>query len=257
MADECLIKFLRKTKPGTFFPSTDLYKEGWMLRLILDWFHRNPQPTHAFGFNRKATWYSEALLPSAFLPRFRGDNLAENWTHADGVIGHITIEENTRAGLELRKDASQFIVIEAKIFSGLSKGVKHAPYFNQVARTVACMVEVAKRAKICPSQFEDIAFCVVAPKSQIGKGIFSEFMDKNHIQSTVEQRVSEYQGAQDNWFNDWFSLTFHKTKTDVISWECILDFISEKNAADGKALKAFYEKCLEFNKPAVQNGKPA
>ena len=32
-------------------------------------------------------WYSEALLPSAFLARVREDKLAEFWTHADGVIG--------------------------------------------------------------------------------------------------------------------------------------------------------------------------
>ena len=24
------------------FPATDLYNEGWMLRLVLDWFSRNP-----------------------------------------------------------------------------------------------------------------------------------------------------------------------------------------------------------------------
>ena len=252
MADECFIKFLRKTKPDEFFPPTDLYNEGWMLRLILDWFHQNPQSTHKFGFNNGATWYSEGLLPTAFCG---GGKPRETRTHADGVIGHITIEEKTKAGLKLREDASQFVVIEAKMFSGLSKGVKHAPYFNQVARTVACMAEAVNKAQISPFQFEKIGFYVVSPELQ--KDNFAVFMDKSHIQSTVEQRVSAYQGQLNEWFNECFLPTFQKTKLGVITWEDILSFISTKNTADGKALKAFYEKCLEFNKPAVQNGKPA
>ena len=242
MADECFIKFLRKTKPDEFFPPTDLYNEGWMLRLILDWFHQNPQSTHKFGFNNGATWYSEGLLPTAFCG---GGKPRETRTHADGVIGHITIEEKTKAGLKLREDASQFVVIEAKMFSGLSKGVKNAPYFNQAARTVACMAEVAKRAQICPSH---IAFYVVAPESQINKGIFSEFMDRDHMQRIVKRRCDEYKGKRDEWFNECFLPTFQKAKLDVISWEEILDFISGENAADGNELKEFYRKCLEFNK---------
>ena len=247
MVDECLIKFLRKIEPDQFFPPTDLYNEGWMLRLILDWFHGNTQPKHEFEFNNGATWYSEALLPSAFT----GNNLRETRTHADGVIGHITIEEKTKAGLKLTEKASQFVVIEAKMFSGLSKGVKNAPDFNQAARTVACMAEVVKRAGICPSQFEKIGFYVVAPKSQIEKDIFTKFMDKNDIQRNVQSRVSTYKGERDQWFDDWFKPTFQKTKLGVISWEDILSFISSKKAADGKALQEFYDKCFKFNKKAA------
>ncbi len=29
--------------PERVFPATDLYNEGWMLRLVIDWFSRNPQ----------------------------------------------------------------------------------------------------------------------------------------------------------------------------------------------------------------------
>ncbi|MCH7876577.1 MAG: hypothetical protein IH965_14945 [Gemmatimonadetes bacterium] len=39
---------------------------------------------HPFALMPRARWYSEALLPSQFLKRFRGDPLAEGWTHADG-----------------------------------------------------------------------------------------------------------------------------------------------------------------------------
>jgi hypothetical protein len=31
----------RCSSDGTVLPPTDLYNEGWMLRLVLDWFERN------------------------------------------------------------------------------------------------------------------------------------------------------------------------------------------------------------------------
>ncbi len=65
------------------FPTTGLYNEGWMLRLVIDWFSRNSQVECDIQFLKGSRWYSEALLPSAFFARQRGDKLAESWTHAD------------------------------------------------------------------------------------------------------------------------------------------------------------------------------
>lgn len=57
MVNKCLIKFLPKAKNRRCFLAADLYNESWMLRLILDWFHRNRRLKHGFGFNNKeATW---------------------------------------------------------------------------------------------------------------------------------------------------------------------------------------------------------
>jgi hypothetical protein len=105
------------------FPATILYNEGWLLRLVLDWFSRQPVGGHPLDFSSGARWFSEALLPSQFLPRVRGDRLAEGWTHADGIIGHITIGNGALANAALAKDASQFIVTEAKLFARLAPGV--------------------------------------------------------------------------------------------------------------------------------------
>ena len=80
-----------------------------------------------------------------FKARFRGDPLSEARTNADGVIGHIRIGDKAKADLELIEDAKQFTVIEAKVGSHLSSGVTHAEYFDQAARTVACMAEAIKR----------------------------------------------------------------------------------------------------------------
>ena len=77
------------------------YNEGWLLRVVLDWFSRHKIPNHLLNFQVNARWFSEALLPLVFLARHRGDPLAENWTHADGVVGHFTIGDQGKADLSL------------------------------------------------------------------------------------------------------------------------------------------------------------
>ncbi len=80
--------------PGSVLPPTLLYNEGWMLRLVLDWFAARPRDSadpHPLASLRSACWYTEALLRSPFLPRFRGDPLAEAFTHADAAVGHFKI----------------------------------------------------------------------------------------------------------------------------------------------------------------------
>jgi hypothetical protein len=132
---------------GRPFPPTLLYNEGWFLRLVLDWFSRHDVQGHPLSFGAGARWFSEALLPSAFLARHRGDRLAESWTHADGVVGHFLIGEGGKALLRLAPEAGQLLVLEAKLFRGLSPGVTKARYYDQAARTVACMAEVLRRAE--------------------------------------------------------------------------------------------------------------
>ena len=48
------------------------------------------------NFHARSTWFSEALLPTAFKARFQGDPLAETRTNADGVIGHFLIGEKAK-----------------------------------------------------------------------------------------------------------------------------------------------------------------
>jgi len=239
--------------PGRVFPATDLYNEGWMLRLIIDWFSRNTQVDCDIRFSKNAQWYSEALLPSAFFARQRGDKLAESWTHADGVIGHFEIGKNADGDLTLREGASQLVVTEAKMFSKLSAGVTNAKYFNQAARNVACIAEVAYRAGIAPATFEDIAFYVVAPQIRIEEGVFATEMTREDIREIVQRRVSEYEDpAKLQWFDEWFLPTLDTIGLRSISWEELRAVVSENNEADGDELGDFYAKCLEFNKPVAK-----
>jgi hypothetical protein len=171
------------------FPPTLLYNEGWLLRLVLDWFSRHEVEGHPLSFAAGARWFSEALLPSAFLARHRGDRLAESWTHADGVVGHFLIGEGGKADLTPLPGATQLLVVEAKLFSGLSPGVAHAGYYDQAARTVACMAEVLRRAARHPSTMTGLGFYVLAPASQIESGVFARAMAKGLLLEKVRERV--------------------------------------------------------------------
>jgi len=98
----------------SYFPTTILYNEGWMLRLILDCFSTLNIRHHQLTILKGCRWYSEALLPSAFLPQNRSDFLGESWTHADGVIGQFEIGKGAKANLILSPNASHFVVLEGK-----------------------------------------------------------------------------------------------------------------------------------------------
>jgi hypothetical protein len=228
------------------FPPTILYNEGWMLRLTLDFFSTLRIPNHILSVPEGSRWYSEALLPSTFLPRSRSDSLAESWTHADGVIGHFKIGKGAKANLVLSPDATHFVVLEAKMFSKLSSGVKHASYFDQAARNVACMAETMKRAPCSHSKFTSLGFYVLAPQTQIEQGIFAADLNRDSIKGKVERRVKEY-GEQDDWFMQWFIPTLARIKIEALSWEELIDTIRNHDPDAGHELNEFYKLCLQYN----------
>jgi len=229
------------------FPPTLLYNEGWLLRLVLDWFYKNRVEGRCLAFGPGARWYSEALLPSAFLARRRGDPLAEGWTNADGVIGQFAIGSKRKRDLVVRADATQFVVVEAKMSSPLSSGVTRARYFDQAARTVACMAETMRRAGRQPGEMERLAFCVLAPEAQIRAGVFARQMNPASILTKVERRVRGYEGAKDGWFEEWFRPAWERITMNTLGWEEVVAKIEEQDARAGRAIGRFYDLCREFN----------
>lgn len=234
------------------FPPTILYNEGWLLRLSLDWFSKHEvSEHHPLAFSAGSCWFSEALLPSAFLPRQRGDKLAESWTHADGIVGNIKIANKAKAALQLQPDANDFVVLEAKIFSKLSSGVTNARFFDQAARNVACVAEVLRLAGRRPGDMTKLCFCVLAPKSQIDQGIFGKELDSTSIRKKVEQRVAMYDGEKRHWLDTWFVPTLERIKLECLSWEEINDLILRMDPENGKGMRNFYELALKFNRQEI------
>lgn len=229
------------------FPPTLLYNEGWLLRLALEWFSAHRLPGHPFACAENARWFSEALLPSPFLSLHHGDPLAEASTHADGVVGHFKIGDPSKTGLALLPHATQLVVLEAKLFSQLSAGVKNAGYFDQAARIVACIAEVLCRADRPAFQMTHLGFYVVVPQSQIEKGIFAEQISRESISDKVAKRVQAYHGAKDTWYREWFQPVLPSIKMGLISWEEIIAEVQEVDPVSAAGLGDFYQRTIAFN----------
>ena len=240
-----LISSYDPAKPN--FRPTEIYNERWLIKLVFHQAAKIIDEEFPLGFLPGSTWFSEGLLPSAFLPRWQGDPLGESRTNADGVIGHILVGEKAKADLELKADAIQFTVVEAKIKAPLSKGTSNAPYFDQAARNVACIAEVMSRAEVNPSQLKRMDFVVLAPQYSIDKGTFAKEMDPESIHSKVKRRVSAYEGGLDRWYERHFEPTMENIKIYSLSWETVIEWIGENKPEEAGNLSKFYSLCLEYN----------
>ncbi len=230
------------------FPPSVLFNEGWLLRIVLDWFALHGGDRYPLSPRPGARWFSEPWLPSAFLPRYRGDRLAEAHSHADGVLGHFAIGDPGTAGLTLQPEATQFVVLEAKLFARLSAGVKNAPYFDQAARTVACIAEVLRRARRSPEAMDDLALLILAPQARIDDGVFVWDAAPEAILRKVRRRVEDYAGERDAWFHDWFEPTWRRTEIRCLSWEEIIEMIVFHRPEAGQIIDSFYGRCLHYNR---------
>ena len=251
MVTERIRAMLQACEEGhSAFPPTELFNENWLMRLVLDWFATSREEPHPMApIDPDASWYSEALLPSAFLPRYRGDRLAESRTHADGLIGHLNVGRRAATDLALRPDARQFVVVEAKIGGRLASGVKNAPNFDQAARTVACMAEVMRRADRSPKEMDELAFVVVAPRAKVEEGNFDEELSARSIRRKVQHRLEGYAGTLDAWFKTWFEPTLKRIDLRLFAWEDLIEDIAMDDMVSGQLIDSFYGQCLHHNRP--------
>lgn len=263
MYDEVLtiLKSIEKVKKHeNNIPPTMLFNEGWLLRLVLNWFSNHRNINYKIKFNNSTKWYSEALLSTKFKPTYRGDKLAESWTHADGVLGDIIIGNNGFGDLDILDNCKQFIVIEAKIFSKYSKGTIHSSTFNQAARTVACMCSIISEhlqssqiIKNIDNNIDniDLAVYTFLPEKQItNEPTFNQYIKS--IDTTVKERINQYSGRTDyqdkiSWYNQYFTRIFPKIKIELISWEELINLIINIDTNYGKKLENFYNNCLIYN----------
>lgn len=233
-------------------PRTMLFNEGWLLRLALDWFNLHGDAWDGpMAMPLGVRCYSEAMLPTHFKARVRsGDALAESRTHADGVVGFISLAEERVRDLFVEPTSTHFVVLEAKLGSGLAAGTRNVRWYDQAARSVACMAEALSEPRCAagPEQFETLGFHVVAPREQLASGVIDEHLRKDGIHAKVERRIREYgDGDYDRWFTEWFEPTLGAMDISSVSWEDVIDVIRGEDQAEGKAFEEFYECCLRHN----------
>jgi hypothetical protein len=238
---------------NTVMPPTIIYNEGWMLRLILDWFSKQEFADHPLSFAKDSRWCSEILLPSPFQPRFRSDPLSEAYTHADGAIGHFTIGRFGTGDINLSQNAKQLVIIEAKMFSKLYSGTKNFKNYDQAARNVACIAKIIEQTHIDILDMPSIGFHVIVPAIQLKKEpTFKNYLSTTSIRNKVWSRVQAYRGEPAEplkiaWHEDHFLPLMEKITVSALSWEKIIDHIVSIDREYGAQLNGFYLKCLEFN----------
>jgi len=229
------------------FRPTEIYNESWLIKLVMYYSSSIKDPDFPISFHRDGTWYSEALLPTAFKPSTKGDKLGESRTNADGVIGQFQIGNQAKADFELSPNVTQFLVLEAKMFFPLSSGVTHAKYFDQAARSVACIAESLNLAGTQPSSLDQIGFFVLAPESSIARGTFSGELSISSIQSKVKKRITPYEVQLDSWYESYFSPVLKDIQIKSLSWEAVLNWITSHNSEIEDDLHHYYQKCIDFN----------
>lgn len=239
-----LIEALSESNPP--FPPTDLFNETWLLRLVLDWYSDHRGFESPLAFMEGARWFSRGQLPSAFLARYKSDKLAENWTNADGLIGHFDVGKGGRPEITIRRDALQFTVIEAKIHSRLSTGVKNAAYYDKIARAVACMAEILRQAYRRPEDMQTISFYVLAPREQVEERVLSKYLAVETITEKVQRRVSEYGSERQEWFDNWFLPMMDLITVETITWGDIISVIWSVDTKSADQIAGFYQNCLKY-----------
>ncbi|NQT38656.1 MAG: hypothetical protein HQ581_14260 [Planctomycetes bacterium] len=227
-----------------------LYNEGWLLRVVIG-FEASGIRCLPIEFEKDAQWLSQPFLYSAFGARCRGDDLAEGHTRADAVVGHVAIDEHTKRGLILTPKAKQFVVLEAKVYSELRPGTTNAPGYDQAVRNVACMAEALRRCDHSLDEFTSLGFFVVAPQETAAT--HEPLLDRQQMQRKVAKRISGYDvSARDEletWNREWFDPLLQRIRIEIVTWEDIIRRVEEQSPEVGSALRLFYERCEQFNRP--------
>ncbi len=229
------------------FPPTTIYNEGWLLRLVLDWFSTHNIPGHPLSLPENTRWFSEMLLPTILIGSGKAARLAESPIHVDGAIGNFAVGNTGKPELSLLPDAKHLVVVEARMFSGLSPGVNNAKYFDQAARTITCITEILRRADRPPSDLSRLCFYVVAPQIQIARSVFEKAMSRRSIGRKVKRRVGEYGGKKDKWYTDWFQPTLQQIEVGTLSWEELIRTIGEHDSLSAGSIQEFYQHCIGFS----------
>ncbi len=233
-------------KPECIFAETLIFNEGWLLRGVIQEWQRCTQPARFpfLPFPEEIVVYSEAQLYTPFKARFQGGNQAEGHTHVDGIVGDFQIVG--KSGVVLNRDCRlskpYLTVFEAKMYSALAKGVKWAPDYDQVSRTVACMIHAILESE---SAGDRVAHLVVLYPADNIK-IHPDQYTRERVERRIAKRVQGYLSAEGHdapnarFFAGWHDV-LPQIQIQFLTWEDVLAEI------DSNELNRFYALCVQFN----------
>ena len=241
---------------------TIFLNEGWMIRFLVGASIGDGLCLNGLDFDQMTHWYSEGLLASPFLPRIRGDQLAEGYTHADIVLGDIHVDVDPKAdGAVTPKPPKGKIgylgIIEAKMKSRLSPGTTHAPDYDQASRNLGCL------AFNTLGMEHKIFLCIAAPEITLDKHKIREIARKEEMLEKIGKRFEMYGRAiSEPHITPTLKTAYEEIyeKRDAVleraaSATCIVisyeDWLKQlKGVAFDWAedIQRFYSQCLEYNR---------
>ena len=217
---------------------TIIYNEGWMIRLLVGESKRIGITVKNIDFSKINNWTSEAKISSPFEGKeLKKNKKNETKTQADVILGDFRINYDRNAEIIIETPSEILGIIEAKMGSNLSPGIKNAKNYNQASRNICCLAYVTKKSPECK-----IFFVIVAPEVRINnpKSKFKEQIGetKKEIKDRFEETGREYTSEMDE--------KIENCEIIIISYE---EWINEIEGSDvKKALNKFYDKCIEHNK---------
>ena len=236
------------TSDTPVFPPDKIFNQHWLLGLVLGWFAEQPVVGHSLNFAPGARWFSGGMIPQPFMKRMGSDKRYDTRIPVDAVVGHFNLSAGDSYTISLSPDATQLLVLETRLFETIAEEDASVRLFSTSARSIAGLVETLRRARLAPDQVEKLGFYLLAPQTQIEKGIFPE-MARQIIQRQVKHRVDDYAGFQDRWYEDWFLPAFDHVDVQVVSWESVIAAIKERDSQGAAEIRDFYQACEEYTHP--------
>jgi len=235
---------VNRDTPKYLFPETLIFNEGWLLRLVLkEWLARSESSGFSFlPFPEGVTAYSEGQLYTPFRARFRGDKLAEAHTHVDGIVGDFTVID-TKSGIVLKSDFRYIAAFEAKLYAPIDRGVTNAPWYDQVSRAAACLINSILLARPRGSYVGHLVVLYAADNHRIEPNLYT----KDYVERQITRRVDgflksgEPSEAVAGFERGWREVLHHNLQIHFHPWDEALEYIGSRD------LQGFYIDCKRAN----------
>jgi hypothetical protein len=226
---------VNRDEPKSMFPGTEIFNERWLLRLVLKkWLDGSGGCKFGFlPFPEDARAYSEGQL---YTP-FRGGAHRERNTHVDGIVGDFSIPD-TKSGIRLNSGMSYITAFESKLYSALSPGVRYAPAYDQLSRTVACLINSILRADPKPGYVAH----VVVVRAKDNRYINPDDYKPDRLERTIADRLStfaangERSDAIEKFAAGWKKV-LGKLEFHFLTWEEVVADLGDDR------LSRFYDRC--------------
>ena len=230
--------------PECLFAETLIFNEGWMLRSVLkEWLTGSKRSQFRFlPFPGGVKLYSEGQLRTPFKAGYRGDPQAESHTRVDGIVGNFSIV-GTKSGIGLNPDFRYVSVFEGKLYSRIARGTKNAPYYDQISRTTACIINAILQAGTGTGYRAHLAVLYPEDNRHIDPALYSTA----YIENQITKRVQAFMEAgTDDGDITRFAAGWRDVLKNLQIWFVPWEEVLAEIGCDD--LDRFYELCKRFNR---------